>query len=148
YGAVLVWSVLLLVPHSFFAGGDSVLAPVSAWFRSASPIAAMMSLLGAGDIGGRGFMSTADVPVRFVLITVALSLLLLGWTWLRLNSRRFDRDRSTGMVVDEQARSVRIARRLVFIVDPRRRSRSIGRFVNPVMVKEFRCRRFGRLHWL
>jgi ABC-type transport system involved in multi-copper enzyme maturation permease subunit len=33
-------------------------------------------------------------------------------------------------------------------VDPQRRSRGIGRFVNPVMVKEFRCRRFGRLHWL
>ena len=39
-------------------------------------------------------------------------------------------------------------RRLVFIVDPQRRSRAIGPFVNPVMVKEFRCRRFGRLHWL
>lgn len=39
-------------------------------------------------------------------------------------------------------------RRLVFIVDPGRRSGAISRFVNPVTVKEFRCRRFGRLHWL
>src|SRR5262249_57476320 len=42
----------------------------------------------------------------------------------------------------------RAARRLFFLVDPQRRSRGIGPLVNPIMVKEFRCRRFGRLHWL
>ena len=36
----------------------------------------------------------------------------------------------------------------MFLVDPQRRSRPIGPLTNPVMVKEFRCRRFGRLHWL
>lgn len=148
YGAVLVWSIVLLVPHSFFAGSESLIGPVAEWLRCASPVAAMMSLLGAGDVGARGLMSTVDIPLRFALISSGLTVLLLGWTWVRLNSRLFDQDRSSGMVVDEQSRSVRIVRRLVFIVDPRRRSRSIGRLVNPVMVKEFRCRRFGRLHWL
>jgi hypothetical protein len=36
----------------------------------------------------------------------------------------------------------------LFLVDPQRRKRGIGPLVNPVMVKEFRSRRFGRLHWL
>jgi len=39
-------------------------------------------------------------------------------------------------------------RRMLFLVDPQRRSRGISRFVNPVMVKEFRTRRFGRAHWI
>jgi len=33
-------------------------------------------------------------------------------------------------------------------VDPNKRSGGIPRGVNPVMVKEFRTRRFGRIHWL
>jgi hypothetical protein len=48
-------------------------------------------------------------------------------------------DRSTGG---------QVARRLFFLVDPRKRSRPIRRWVNPVMVKEFRTRRFGRGHWM
>jgi hypothetical protein len=32
----------------------------------------------------------------------------------------------------------------VFLVDPQRRKKGIGFFMNPVMVKEFRTRRFGR----
>jgi hypothetical protein len=39
-------------------------------------------------------------------------------------------------------------RRLIFLVDPQRRKGAIGRFTNPVMVKEFRCRRFGSSQWM
>src|SRR5690606_3222144 len=76
--------------------------------------------------------------------TVGMAL----WTQSRLNWSLFDRDRSAGMVVEDQSAGVRWLRRFLFVVDPQRRSRSIGAFTNPVMVKEFRCRRFGRLHWL
>jgi ABC-type transport system involved in multi-copper enzyme maturation permease subunit len=37
---------------------------------------------------------------------------------------------------------------VLFLVDPQRRSGYIPRWINPVMVKEFRCRRFGRSHWM
>src|SRR5207302_5673962 len=53
-----------------------------------------------------------------------------------------------GHITDDRHVAIRTARRFLFLVDPQRRSRGIGPFVNPVMVKEFRCRRFGRLHWL
>ena len=66
----------------------------------------------------------------------------------RLNHTIFDKSRPEGTISDDQARPVRFLRRLFFLVDPQRRSKGISRFVNPVMVKEFRCRRFGRLHWL
>jgi hypothetical protein len=36
----------------------------------------------------------------------------------------------------------------MFLVDPQRRKPGIPFYLNPVMVKEFRTRRFGRLHWL
>jgi ABC-type transport system involved in multi-copper enzyme maturation permease subunit len=51
-------------------------------------------------------------------------------------------------MTEDRSVGVRTARRLFFLVDPRRRSRSISRWVNPVMVKEFRTRRFGRSHWM
>lgn len=59
-----------------------------------------------------------------------------------------DRPRPPGVITDDRRRRGRWFRRMVFIVDPQRRKRAIGRWVNPVMVKEFRSRRFGRSHWM
>jgi ABC-type transport system involved in multi-copper enzyme maturation permease subunit len=66
----------------------------------------------------------------------------------RLNFRIFDESRSQGAMTDELSRWRQWTRRLLFLVDPQRRKAEIGRFTNPVMIKEFRCRQFGRLHWL
>jgi hypothetical protein len=41
-----------------------------------------------------------------------------------------------------------MARGLIFLVDPQRRSNCVSHWINPVMVKEFRSRRFGRSHWM
>src|SRR5438270_4546773 len=41
----------------------------------------------------------------------------------------------------------RALRRVFFLVDPQRRAGSMSLWVNPVLVKEFRTRRFGRSHW-
>jgi hypothetical protein len=38
-------------------------------------------------------------------------------------------------------------RRFLYLVDPQRRSGNMSLWVNPVLVKEFRSRRFGRSHW-
>lgn len=148
YGCLLLWAVVLLVPHYFFAGSASAASGIGGWLYSASPVAAMMSLLDAGDIGMRGLVSPTGVPMRFAVSSLILTVAVGLWSYSRLNSALFDRDRSAGMIADDQSFAVRSFRRLMFIVDPKRRSRSIGPFVNPVMVKEFRCRRFGRLHWL
>jgi ABC-type transport system involved in multi-copper enzyme maturation permease subunit len=51
-------------------------------------------------------------------------------------------------MTDDRGLGVRAARRVVFLVDPQRRSGAIGNWTNPVMVKEFRSRRFGRSHWM
>jgi hypothetical protein len=108
----------------------------------------MMSVLGAGDLTGQGLISSGSVLQRFVVDTLAIIGGAALCTISRLNHRIFDRSRAQGQISDDQNLAVRIMRRLIFVVDPQRRSRGIGFFFNPVMIKEFRCRRFGRLHWL
>ena len=148
YGLVLLSSVLSLGPYQFFQGTETILADVGDWLRCASPFAALMSLSGAGGIGAVGLISTTDVAGRFTVISLILTVAYSLWTISRLNHTIFDQARDAGEISDDQDLGTRLLRRLVFIVDPQRRSRAIGPFVNPVMVKEFRCRRFGRLHWL
>jgi hypothetical protein len=65
-----------------------------------------------------------------------------------MNYRIFDRSRDQGIITNELGLTARLVRRVVYIVDPQRRKPGIPWFLNPVMVKEFRCRRFGRSQWL
>lgn len=148
YGLVLLSSVLSLGPHFFRLGGESMLAELAEWLRCISPFAALMSLEGAADVGSAGLVSSANVPGRFIVISTALTGLYALWTISRLNHSIFDRSRDAGQISDDQGTGVRVMRRLFFVVDPQRRSKAIAPYLNPVMVKEFRCRRFGRLHWL
>jgi ABC-type transport system involved in multi-copper enzyme maturation permease subunit len=148
YGLVLLLSVFTLVPHHFFIGVGGYLGTIVEWMRCASPFAAMMALQGAADVGGQGVASTIDIPGRYTYLSLALTAGFSLATVLRLNHSIFDKARAAGVISDDRSLGGRMLRRFVFIVDPQRRSRSIGPFVNPVMVKEFRCRKFGRLHWL
>jgi ABC-type transport system involved in multi-copper enzyme maturation permease subunit len=148
YGVVFGLCFAALIPHHFFVGHGGAVSIAVEWLRCASPLAAMLELLGAGDLGSRGVVSTVDVVRRFMILSLSLSSIAAVWTIMRLNYRIFDRARAAGVAVDDRGLAERVSRRLFFIVDPGRRSRSIGPLVNPVMVKEFRCRRFGRLHWL
>ncbi|HUG17561.1 MAG TPA: ABC transporter permease [Planctomycetaceae bacterium] len=148
YAAVLGLSFLLLIPHYFFVGSGGIKGEVVEWLRCLSPVAALMDSLGKGDFGARGVVSRIDVSLRFTGLSIAISAIACVWTILRLNHKLFDQSRSAGVMVDDQHLGVRVARSAMFLVDPRRRSKLIRWFVNPVMIKEFRCRRFGRLHWL
>jgi ABC-type transport system involved in multi-copper enzyme maturation permease subunit len=148
YGLVLFLSVLSLGPHQFFQGSGTLLADLGDWLRCLSPFAAMMSVLGAGDVTGQGLISSGGVLGRFVAITGTITAAAAAYTIFRLHHGIFDRSRPQGQISDDQRLAVRIFRRMMFLVDPQRRSRGIGFFFNPVMIKEFRCRRFGRLHWL
>ena len=76
--------------------------------------------------------------------SAGLMLLTIG----RLNHTILDRARPQGVMTDDRPLVQRLLRRLIFLVDPQRRKAGIGWFLNPIMVKEFRTRRFGRFHWL
>jgi hypothetical protein len=72
----------------------------------------------------------------------------MGVTIHRFQETMLDRPRPTGVITQDRATAQRAVRRVVFLVDPQRRKTGIGPLTNPVMIKEFRCRRFGRLHWI
>ena len=148
YGAVLGLSVLSLGPHYFFQGTQGYLATASEHLRTVSPFAALLSLLSAGDLGGSGLISTTDVPGRFTIASLVIATVAALMTVMRLNHTIFDQARPAGKISNDQSWQVQTFRRILFLVDPQRRSQGIGNLTNPVMVKEFRCRRFGRLHWL
>lgn len=150
YAGVLVLAVLSLGPQQF-AGAFVGLIGAGAleWIRSVSSIAAAGELLGAqwtvDAATGRG--SPAG---RFMLLAVVSSVIFAGLTVRRLSGRMLDTPRATGKVTDERSKGEQAFRRLLFLwfFDPGRRSELIGPLVNPVMIKEFRCRRFGRSGWL
>lgn len=148
YGLVLLLGVVMLGPHYFFQGTNGMMASLGEVLRCLSPFSVLMSITGAGDAGNQGLMSNVDLLSRFAVSSLIIALVSSIWTISRLNHTIFDRNRSAGTISDDQAASVQAARRVFFLIDPQRRSKGISSWANPLMVKEFRCRRFGRLHWL
>lgn len=148
YGLVLLFSVIVLGPHQFLQGQSGILADLASYLRDISPVPAVMELLGHGDVGSHGMANEQGAPLRYVILCILSTALVVTWTVLRLNYSIFDRARSQGKITDDRSMQARFIRRLVFLIDPQRRKSFIGFLVNPVMVKEFRCRRFGRSHWL
>lgn len=148
YGLVFALALLTLGPHQFLQGGTGLLSAAAEYLRCVSPIAACMELLGQQDIGGQGLVSAAGIAKRHAVFAVFATLVMAIWTISRLNHRLLDRAKAAGTITNELGLLSRIFRRLMFLVDPQRRKPGIPWFVNPIMVKEFRTRRFGRSHWL
>jgi ABC-type transport system involved in multi-copper enzyme maturation permease subunit len=150
YAWVLLLSVLTLAPNLFLQGRADLYSTLADWIRCLSPIPAVMELLGHADVTSQGFLSAGSVTPRFLMLA---PLAVAGFsiaTIRRLNFRIFDRARSQGIMTHERTAAEQTARRVMFLFffDPQRRKSGIAPLVNPVMVKEFRCRRFGRAHWL
>ena len=150
YTAVFCLLLVTLIPSAFLRGTSffpATLLTSAEWLRCLSPLPAMMEILGDGDVGNSG-LRQASTLVRFPMLTVISSVLFASLTLTRLNYRIFDRSKSKGTITNDRALSTRLVRRLIFIVDPQRRTNGIPWYLNPVMVKEFRCRKFGRSQWL
>jgi ABC-type transport system involved in multi-copper enzyme maturation permease subunit len=147
YALVLAIALLVLLPHAFFRGDSGFHALLASWLRCLSPVPAVMELLGQSDVGARGMAADHNVLVRYLLLATLFSLACALATIRRLGSTMLDRPRPAGVMTEQRSAKARAARRLLFLVDPQRRSRGISLWVNPVLVKEFRSRRFGRWHW-
>lgn len=148
YGMVLLVTVVSLGPYALLQGTEGELTEAAAWLRCLSPIPAVMEILGQGDVGGQGIAAGYRITDRYLLLGTLSSLGFLLATVFRLSRHLFDRPRPPGVMTEDRSGLARAGRRVFFLIDPQRRSGSIGRFTNPVMVKEFRCRRFGRSHWM
>jgi ABC-type transport system involved in multi-copper enzyme maturation permease subunit len=148
YAAVMAMSVGAMGPHWFLQGNTDSLALAANWLYYLSPFPVVLGILGHGDVGSVDPLFKATVMSRFLILAAATTLGFLVVTIYRLSSGVLDRARSSGVITEERELGVRVARRLFFLIDPQRRKSTIGRFMNPVLMKEFRSRRFGRSHWI
>ncbi|QDT62182.1 ABC-2 family transporter protein [Stieleria bergensis] len=145
----IVFSLLFLTqaPGLLFPGSLSAFGGVIDVIRFASPLPIIMELMRQDSVANTGLISQSGI-LWFVAISLISTIAYATVTLSRLNYRLFDRSRSKGIITDDQSLGTRLARRLLFIVDPQRRKAGIAWFLNPVMVKEFRSRKFGRSQWL
>jgi ABC-type transport system involved in multi-copper enzyme maturation permease subunit len=147
YALVLAVCILPLGPHAWLRGQSDAYAQTASWLRCLSPVPAVMESLGQGDVGSFGMSEKTSVAERYILLACLTSLVCALATVARLNHTLLDRARPAGVMTEDRSGGARFLRRLFFLVDPQRRSGSMSLWVNPVMVKEFRSRRFGRSHW-
>ncbi|MEI6540075.1 MAG: ABC transporter permease subunit, partial [Planctomycetota bacterium] len=148
YGLTFAVTIVPTFPDFFMKGDDSPIARGAGWLKLVSPVPSLMQMLDQGSVGGSGLVENRPVLFWYLVFTglsiVAGSVVCV----MRLSHGLIDRSRSQGSITDEQSLGIRTARRVLYLVDPQRRSKGIPLFLNPVMIKEFRCRQFGRLHWL
>jgi ABC-type transport system involved in multi-copper enzyme maturation permease subunit len=147
YGLVLALVAIPLAPMWLIQGDVGPLADAALWVQAVSPVPAVMEVLGHAGIGTHGMGATAGAVGRYAIVSLAVSFLFGAATVLRLARAPLDRSRPAGVMTEDRSTVGRVFRRLIFLVDPQRKSGSMSLWVNPVMVKEFRSRRFGRGHW-
>jgi ABC-type transport system involved in multi-copper enzyme maturation permease subunit len=124
------------------------LSGLKAWIAQAlttlSPIPALQQITGA-----QGQSQSIGIATGWVEFLIMCAVSTLGFalaTLYKLQPNMMDRSRDAGKVIEAQQSSW--LRRFSYLVDPNRRKSGIPFWLNPVMVKEFRTRKFGRLHWL
>ncbi|MCA9062097.1 MAG: ABC transporter permease [Planctomycetaceae bacterium] len=148
YGVTFTFTVLAIFPNVFLQGGDHLLADLADWLRRVSPIPSVLEITSHDALGSGGRMTSASMLSSYLPISVLFVVIGSIVCIRRLSHALLDRSRSQGIITDDLSFGGRAARRVVYLVDPQKRSKGISLLLNPVMVKEFRCRQFGRLHWL
>jgi ABC-type transport system involved in multi-copper enzyme maturation permease subunit len=146
YAVVIGLAALSLAPNVVLTGKDSLMAMVAEYLSYLSPVPALYQLTGSNDISLQAMRSTATRG--FLISATLVSIVLTSLTLYRLQPKLLDVSKSAGKVTEQRSQGIQWLRRLTFLVDPDRRKSGIPPLVNPVMVKEFRTRKFGRLHWL
>lgn len=148
YGVTFGLVIASLIPWQFLQGTEGTLGSLAGFLRQLSPIPAILQLVGDGPINDVGMAEPQNMVTSYLfyaaIVIVGGSVLCIS----RLNHSLLDRSRSQGIITDDRSAGARSLRRVFFLVDPQRRKAGIHGLMNPVLMKEFRSRQFGRLHWL
>lgn len=153
YGAILLMAVITLVPYRLLGGSVTTagfVTDLTDWLRCISPIPAMMDLLGDQSLGPQGLVAATSSFARYSVTASLTSIVFIMLAILRLNTHMLDRSRAVAVVRKPPSRAREVIRKAMYlwVFDPARRSGLIGPWTNPVMVKEQRCRKFGRGNWM
>ncbi len=148
YGVTFALTIVPWFPDALFPGGASPISKGMQLLKLISPIPGMMEMLNQSGVAGAGFMDQRSAVAWYVMFAILFIVVGSIVCIQRLSHSLLDRSRSQGLITDDQSQFIRASRRILFLVDPQKRSKGIPWLVNPVMVKEFQCRQFGRMHWL
>jgi ABC-type transport system involved in multi-copper enzyme maturation permease subunit len=148
YVVVLAISILPLLLYWLLPRDSPVASTIAAWLGCVSPVPALMEAIGHGGVSLPGGEHGSGAIWRYGCVAIGMSALLALVTIRGLARAPLDRPRPAGVMTQDRSTGGQILRRLLFLVDPSRRSGGTSRFVNPVFVKELRARRFGRAHWI
>ncbi len=146
YAMVLALTVLSIGPLILIGNLSGVMAGAARWLTAISPISALQQITGS-----QAAVSSLGIQtgwMEFCIASVILTALLAFVTIRKLDPLLLDRPRPTGRVIGKPGEKTGIFRSMNYLIDPNKRKASIPWWLNPVMVKEFRTRKFGRLHWL
>lgn len=146
YAAVLALVVLTLVPVTIIGKVASWQGMIANALTSFSPAGALRTITSSQSASSQ--LDLSEGWGSYVVAALISSLLAAMATIKNLNPLRFDRPRPTGVISQDRKTLSRWYRRVSYLVDPNARKPGIPFWLNPVMVKEFRTRKFGRLHWL
>jgi ABC-type transport system involved in multi-copper enzyme maturation permease subunit len=146
--ALVLLCIVAQAPYELLRGDTGPTAQAAKLLRGLSPIPAVMEVLGQGDVGTSGMTAGGGAVGQYVLTALVFSALCAVATLAGLNHRMLDRARASGVMTQDRSLGGKVARRAFFLIDPQRRSGLMSLWVNPVLIKEFRSRRFGRSHWM
>ncbi len=144
YGILLGMVVLSIGPTVLVGKLSGLKAWIAQAMTTLSPIPALQQITGA-----QGQSQSIGIATGWIEFLIMCAVSTLGFalaTLYKLQPNMMDRSRDAGKVIEATQSSW--LRRLSYLVDPNRRKSGIPFWLNPVMVKEFRTRKFGRLHWL
>tara|TARA_B100000519_G_scaffold175789_1_gene164520 strand:- start:1329 stop:2711 length:1383 start_codon:yes stop_codon:yes gene_type:complete len=149
YGMVLFMSVVVLGPHLFLQGATGSLSSIASWLRCISPLPPVMDIIGHRDVGAQGMDTNINSILNYVILSLSLTVIFISVALVQLNRRILDRARSAGVMTHQMSKFAQRFRMILYMgMDPKKRSPLIPGYVNPVLIKEFRSRRFGRVHWI
>ena len=147
YASILALAVLSIGPLILIGNLSGLMSWGAHALTAMSPVSALQQI--AGSQAEAAIVGIRHGWIEFIVGSVLLSFFLAVITIRKLDPLLLDRPRPTGKVIGKQEENkVGLLHRLNYLVDPNKRKSSIPRWLNPVMVKEFRTRKFGRLHWL
>lgn len=146
YAAALGLVVLSLAPSALIGNVTSLTGTLARALTQLSPLGALRELTSTDAMAAE--LALADGWVGYCVAAGLFTLLCAVGTWLALSPLRFDRPKPTGVMSHNRGLFARVWRRMSYLIDPQSRKAGIPLWLNPVMVKEFRTRKFGRLHWL